>query len=980
MPGAAPGRSEARRPLVVAGVFAAALLCCALLAWRLDRHQVEENRARTLDMAGDHAHALQAVVEHNLSATFALAAMVRQGNGTVRDFESLAAGMLAYYPGASALQLAPGGVVAQVHPLAGNEAAIGHDLLRDPARNREAFAARDTGQLTLAGPFRLAQGGLGAAGRLPVFLPDAAGKPAFWGFAIVLMRFPEALAPARLDHLADMGYRYELWRRHPESGEKEVLAVSAGGPPADPVERTLDVPNATWTLGVAPIGGWSGGAQRLAMAGAALAVSLLFAYLAKLMLELQSHRRGLESLVARRTAEVKAREADLYRAQAVARMGSWVTTDGKAFQGSPEAYRIFGIPGDAPVDVDTIMSRVHPEDREQVLRARDRVLGGEPCAVEFRLLAGDGVRWVHGQAERVAGEDGAPPRIVSTVQDITERKQVESDLRLAAAAFEAKEGMIVTDARGVILRMNRACTEITGYTPEEAVGKTPRLFKSGRQDEAFYRAMWDSVNRTGSWHGEIWNRRKSGEIYPESLRITAVRNEAGEVTNYIGTLADITQRKQAEAEIERLAFYDALTGLPNRRLLNDRLRHAVAASARSRRRGALLYIDLDDFKTLNDTRGHDVGDELLRQVATRLSGCVRKGDTVARLGGDEYVVMLEELAESGHEAAARVEQVGETVLARVGVPYALPSGAHHQAASIGIVLFGDRAETPEDLLRRADLAMYRAKAAGGNALRFFDPEMQGAVNARAGMVADLRAGLEQGEFRLAYQPQVDREGRLLGAEALLRWSSPGRGSVAPDAFIPLAEETGLIVPLGNLVIATACEQLVRWADEPRTVGLTLAVNVSAREFRHPEFVERLVATLERTGADPRKLMLEFTESVLLDDFEGTVAKMIALRARGVSFALDDFGTGYSSLAYLKRLPVQQLKIDKSFVRDVLADPADATIARAIIALAQSVGLSVVAEGVETRAQWEFLSGHGCHAFQGYHFGAPGAAEDLLRGR
>ncbi|MBX3714753.1 MAG: EAL domain-containing protein [Burkholderiales bacterium] len=980
MPGAAPGSAEARRPLLVAGAFAAALLCSALVAWRLDLHQAEENRARTLDMAGDHAHALQAGIEHNLSATFALAAMIRQGNGALRDFESLAAEMLPYYPGASALQLAPGGVVTQVHPLRGNEQAIGHDLLRDPARTREAFAARDSGELTLAGPFRLAQGGLGAAGRLPVFLPDATGKLAFWGFAIVLMRFPDALAPARLDHLADLGYRYELWRRNPESGEREVLAVSAAGPPSDPVERTLEVPNATWTLAVAPLGGWSSPARRAAMAGAALALSLLVAYLARLMLELQAHRRGLESLVARRTAEVKAREADLERAQAVARIGSWVTTDGRTFKGSPEAYRIFGIPGDAPVDVEAIMARIHPEDREGVLRARERVLGGSPCAVEFRLVADDGVRWVHGQAERVDGEDGAPPRIVSTMQDITERKQVESDLRLAAAAFEAKEGMIVTDARGVILRMNRACTEITGYSAEEAVGQTPRLFKSGRQDEAFYRAMWDSVNRTGSWHGEIWNRRKNGEIYPESLRITAVRNEAGVVTNYIGTLADITQRKQAEAEIERLAFYDALTGLPNRRLLNDRLRHALAASARSRRTGALLFIDLDDFKTLNDTRGHDVGDELLRQVATRLAGCVRKGDTVARLGGDEYVVMLEEVAESARETAARVEQVGETVLARIGVPYALPSGAHHQAASIGIVLFGDRAETPEDLLRHADLAMYRAKAAGGNALRFFDPEMQGAVNARAGMVADLRAGLEQGEFRLAYQPQVDREGRLLGAEALLRWSSPGRGSVAPDAFIPLAEETGLIVPLGNLVVATACEQLVRWADEPRTVGLTLAVNVSAREFRHPEFVERLVATLERTGADPRKLMLEFTESVLLDDFEGTVAKMIALRARGVSFALDDFGTGYSSLAYLKRLPVQQLKIDKSFVRDVLADPADATIARAIIALAQSVGLSVVAEGVETRAQWEFLAGHGCHAFQGYHFGAPGAAEDLLRGR
>ena len=967
-------------PAVAAAlVFAIAATFASLLAWRLDRNDVESERSRALDMAGDHAHALREQIEHSLSATSALAALVRQGNGTIREFESLAAQMLPYYPGASALQLAPGGVITQIHPAAGNEGAFGHDLLKDPARNREAFLARDTGKLTLAGPFRLAQGGLGAVGRLPVYLDKGDGQSAFWGFTVVLIRFPDTLVPARLPHLAEVGYRYELWRLQPDTGEKQVIAVSPLGPPVDPVERNVTVPNSTWTLSVAPVEGWGNPGRRWSMVAWGLLLSVLLAYHMKLLLELQAHKKGLESLVARRTAEVREREADLNRAQSIAHTGSWVSSGDGVMRGSPEACRIFGVPEGSALGADAFRDRVHPQDRDTVLRARDKALRGEPCEIEFRIVIDGAVRWVREQTEATRETPGGPQRIVSAVQDITDRKQAESDLRIAAAAFEAKEGMVVTDANRVILRVNRACTEITGYTAQEAVGKTPALFRSGRQDAAFYAAMWRSLEETGAWQGEIWNRRKNGEIYPEWLGITAVKNEDGQVTNYIGTLTDITQRKAAEAEIERLAFYDALTGLPNRRLLQDRLQRALVSGTRRHRPGALLFIDLDDFKTLNDTQGHDVGDILLRQVGERLTGCVRGGDTVARLGGDEYVVVLEELAQTPQEAANQTESIGEMILARIGVPYALASGAYHQTASIGIMLFGSAGETVDDLLRGADLAMYRAKSAGGNTLRFFDPEMQGSVNARAQLVSDLRQGIREGQLRLAYQAQVDGDGRLLGAEALVRWHSPTRGLVSPADFIPAAEQTGLIVPMGHWVMEQACEQLARWAKEADTVGLTLAVNVSAREFRHAEFVERTLAAIERTGADPRKLKLEFTESVLLDDLEGAVARMTALTSRGVGFSLDDFGTGYSSLSYLKHLPVNELKIDKSFVRDVLTDPNDAMIARAIVALAQSVGLVVVAEGVETEEQWRFLARQGCHAFQGYYFGRPGTVDALRRG-
>ena len=482
--------------------------------------------------------------------------------------------------------------------------------------------------------------------------------------------------------------------------------------------------------------------------------------------------------------------------------------------------------------------------------------------------------------------------------------------------------------------------------------------------------MRDSVAHSGCWQGEIWNRRKNGELYPQWLTITAVKNSAAEVSHYVSTLTDITSRKAAENEIRDLAFFDPLTRLPNRRLLLDRLRQALVASERSGREGGLLFIDLDHFKTLNDTLGHDKGDLLLQQVAQRLCTCVREGDTVARLGGDEFVVMLEDLSALPHEAATQAKAVGEKILAALNQTYLLAGHAYHSTLSIGVNLFNQHQGSVEELLKRADLAMYEAKAAGRNTLRFFDPEMQAAVTARATLEADLRAALQDHQFRLYYQAQADADGRLTGAEALLRWQHPRRGLVLPAEFIPLAEESGLSLPLGLWVLETACAQLSSWAEQAPTRHLTLAVNISARQLQQPDFVEQVLAVLERCGANPHLLRLELTESLLLKDVEDSITKMRLLKARGIHFALDDFGTGYSSLAYLKRLPLDQLKIDLSFVRDALTDSDDAIIAASIVALAHSLGLSVIAEGVETEAQRRFLAGQGCLAYQGHLFGAP----------
>ena len=556
------------------------------------------------------------------------------------------------------------------------------------------------------------------------------------------------------------------------------------------------------------------------------------------------------------------------------------------------------------------------------------------------------------------------------VRDITERKLVEAELRVAATAFESQESMMITDTDSVILRVNQAFTETTGYTFEEAVGQTPSLLKSGRHNADFYRAIWETIQRTGTWQGEVWNRRKNGEVYPAWLSISAVKGDDGVVTHYIGVHIDFTERKAAQEEIENLAFYDPLTRLPNRRLLMDRLHQASASSARSGRECALLFIDLDNFKDINDNLGHDIGDLLLQQTAQRLESCLREVDTVARLGGDEFVVVLEGLSEHALEAATQTKTVGEKILVTLGQPYQLATHKYHSTASIGATMFSDHHQSQGELLKQADIAMYQAKKAGRNTLRFFDPQMQVSITGRFSLEGELRKALGNQEFQLYYQIQVDSSHRPLGAEALIRWIHPLRGMVSPAQFIPLAEETGLMLPIGQWVLETACTQLKAWEQDALTRDLILAVNVSAKQFHQAGFVAQMQAAVQHHAINPMLLKLELTEGMLLENIEDTIATMNALNEIGVQFSLDDFGTGYSSLQYLKRLPLDQIKIDQSFVRDIGTDSNDKAIVSAIIAMAQSLNLSVIAEGVETKEQRQFLLEKGCTHYQGYLFSKP----------
>ncbi len=599
---------------------------------------------------------------------------------------------------------------------------------------------------------------------------------------------------------------------------------------------------------------------------------------------------------------------------------------------------------------------------------------------EFRYSILDeqsGLRWFGISGQPMLGDSGEFLGYQGTGRDITERMLAEQELRVAATAFQSQEGIMVTNGETVILRVNRAFSDITGYQPEEVIGQTPSLLRSGRHGAEFYTAIWHSIETTGTWQGEIWNRRKNGEIYPQWQNITAVKDDGGRVTHYVGTQTDITEQKMAQAKIESLAFFDPLTKLPNRRMLLDRMQQALALGQRTGLHAALLFIDLDNFKTLNDTRGHNVGDLLLQQVGQRLGTCVRAGDTVARLGGDEFVVILENLSDSADAAATQAEAVGEKVLALLNRPYELSGQAHHSTPSIGITLMGRDSSGVDELLQQSDLAMYQAKKSGRNAVRFFDPEMQRGVAQRAALEADLRVALAADQFTLHYQRQVDCAGNTTGAEALLRWMHPERGLVSPADFIPLAEENGLIVELGRWVLRKACAQLALWSENTHSAHWTLAVNISARQLHQADFVGDVLSELRRANAPARNLKLELTESLLLHDIEETIVKMNLLKGHGLGFSLDDFGTGFSSLSYLKRLPLDQLKIDRSFVRDVLSDPNDAAIIGTIVALAQAMGMAVIAEGVETQAQCDALAAHGCHAYQGYLFGRPGPADLIV---
>jgi len=558
------------------------------------------------------------------------------------------------------------------------------------------------------------------------------------------------------------------------------------------------------------------------------------------------------------------------------------------------------------------------------------------------------------------------------LQDITERHHEQELLQLLQTSI-ARLNDVVLIAKATddetwppVVFVNEAFLRQTGYSQAEVLGQTLELLQGPRTQHAELKRIRQALHHARPLKTELIYYKKNGDPFWMDLDIVPVDYQNRGLTHWVAVGRDITARKAADEQIAHLAFYDPLTQLPNRQLLTKRLDALLSPKNESKRIGALMFIDLDNFKVLNDTLGHARGDMMLQQVATRLQSCVRRSDTVARLGGDEFVVMLEDLSTDPETALHKTRVVARKILAALSVPYDLNGNHYHGTCSIGITQVGVLSQGIGDALKQADLAMYQAKAAGRNTMCFFDPEMQIAATANATLTSDLRQAFYAHAFVLHYQPQVGRDGQMIGVEALLRWQRPDR-LVMPDDFITQAEQSGLILPLGQWVLETACAQLVNWARHPDTEKLSIAVNVSVRQFCHPEFVDLVMALIRRSGIRASRLKLELTESLLAVDIEVTIAKMGMLKDAGVTLSIDDFGTGYSALSYLKKLPLDQLKICRTFVKDVLTNPNDAAIARTIIGLAQSLGLDLIAEGVETQAQLDFLIRHGCDSYQGHLF-------------
>lgn len=562
---------------------------------------------------------------------------------------------------------------------------------------------------------------------------------------------------------------------------------------------------------------------------------------------------------------------------------------------------------------------------------------------------------------------------------IVELDLAKQQLQVADTIFNTIGPCIITDDRQVIIRANDAFTRLSGYEAHELIGRTPRLLQSGQHDKAFYAAILDSIGRTGSWQGEIYDRHKGGSIFPRWLTISAVTNANGQLTNFVATYTDLSEQKQSRETIERLTFHDLLTNLPNQTALVERITNSTTSEANKSQYSALLYIDLDHFKHINDQYGYPTGDQLLKHASLQISQCVADGDTAARLSGDKFAVFLTGLGCQEEHAAGKAEQTARQLALELGKRCETSQEVFHVTASIGISIFRNDSSVASELLHQAELACFNCKADGGNGFRFFDPEMAVSAKRRVSLERELGQAISSGELEVYYQPQFTADGVVRGAEALVRWKHPRDGIVSPAIFIPLAEETGQILAIGRFVLETSCRELAalsEYLNNESASQITIAVNVSARQFLEDSFVAAVKQILAETGANPAQLKLELTESLFLSNTDVVIEKMHELRAMGIGLSLDDFGTGYSSLAYLRRMPLDQLKIDQSFVRDVTSEFGAAAITQSLVAMAHSLGLTVVAEGVETQEQRSFLIEAGCFLHQGYLYSKPLPREEF----
>ncbi len=970
------------RPLIAGTiVFLIAAALSGLLVWQLERQSLINQRDNIELLADEQAHVIERGIERTLTATHALSALVRQGNGDVANFDTIARKLLPRYPGASELELAPGGVIRNIAPEPVNEKAIGLDLFASPTRRKESLRARDSGKLTLAGPLELAQGGTGMVGRLPVFLEDSKGKSFFWGFTLVVMRLPGGLDIAGLSHLDKRGLAYKLWRIHPDTGQKQLIARSSPTPLVEPVEQTVRMPNATWMLSIAPVKGWGSPLGLSFKAALGLLFSLMLGYLAKILVELRIHKQQLEARVARRTAEILVTQRKLQATLDAIPDLVWLKdTDGVYLSCNPMVERLFGasqaeIVGKTDYDLGNNV-------QADSFRAHDRrvMTAGKPgINEEWLAFADDGRRRLFETINTpMVDAEGKLIGVLGIARDITARVQAEHALlesRQRAQQYLNIAGVMLMalDTEGRVQLINRKGCEMLGVSEADILGKKWfECFLPERKREElkhlFIYMLKGNIEPVEYLETVIVTH--SGEERVIAWHNALLRDEADRVNGVLASGEDITERKHYIAELEHKALYDNLTDLPNRTLFTDRLKSALAIARRETKPLAIILLDISRLKEVNDILGYHNGDIVLQEVAKRITISLRETDTVARLGGDEFAILLPgDDKDSVIHAVKKIQKALEP-------PISLDNSLFDVEASMGISVYPYHGDAPPILLSHADVAMRRAKSEVSG-FCIYEPGHDPYSRRRLSLLGELRHAIAQNELVLYYQPQIDLvSGKVMGVEALVRWPRTDKNMVSPVEFIPLAEQTGLIRPLTLRVLEQAVRQCGSW----RASGLNLkvSVNLSARNLLDSTLPDMLAKMLSDLQVTSDSLMLEVTESAVMLHPERALQILTQLHAMGACLSVDDFGTGYSSLAYLRKLPVCELKIDQSFVFGMVKNENDAIIVRSTIDLAHNLGLKVVAEGVEDQETLHMLASLGCDTGQGYFFARPMPAEDLSR--
>jgi diguanylate cyclase (GGDEF)-like protein/PAS domain S-box-containing protein len=963
-------------------VFVVACLIAAVAVVQSERARRQHERTLATAHIRDHAHFLENSVTRALSASYALAALVEVGQGDVPDFDAVAARLLPHYPGASELLLAPDGVIRHVAPLSGNERALGLDLLSYPSQKDEASITRQSGQLTLAGPLDLVQGGQALAGRLPVFLQDPSGHPRFWGFTEVVMRLPQALQPGQLSELSVSGYRFQLWRRNPGSGAQQIIQASTNTPLTDPVEADVHVPNGTWILSAELTRGWGDPVGVALKAAVGVVLAFLSAYLTTLLVRQRARSTELETLASQRAADITVAKDQLKALLDAIPDLVWLKdANGVFLSCNPQLARYFNA---SEAD---IVGRTDYEFVDQAIadsfRDNDRkaMEANQPRAnEEWLTFTQDGYRGLFETIKApMRGSDGALIGVVGISRDVTSRYRAERIARLnktrLSIALQATQIAIWDwDLKRDRWFASREYYTSLGYPPESGRGdRAVWLERVHPEDRQRVRVIIDGA-RTGVpqlYEYEARLRHADGTYRWMSVRgKTVERDRHGRAMRMVGVRIDITDKRNAEERIKRLAHYDPLTELPNRVLLNELMPKAIAVAHSKDESLAVLVLDIDNFRNFNDTFGQTIGDELLVKVAKRIQEVAPEENTVARIGADSFVIVLP------GAKTTQATRTAERLLDVLATPIRTRELELVATPSIGIALYPVHGSDFDTLLKSATTALRRAKHHGRNHYLFFTEEMQLRSGRNLVLEIGLRHAIDRGELHLYYQPQISLiDGRITGAEALLRWRNPDLGSVSPAEFIPVIEDSGQILQIGTWVLRTAATQLRDWI----AAGIdpfTLAVNISSVQFRHPNLSGLIGKILRETDVDPRYLELELTERVAADDPLGAIAVMKELHQLGVRIAIDDFGTGYSSLNYLKRFRVHKLKIDQSFVRGLADDPEDQAIVKTIITLASSLGVETIAEGVEEAEQIDFLRAHGCKEAQGFYFSQPVPAEQF----